>query len=818
MESTPESQRKKRSFKNASKKDASTTKKEKLNQLALKRERERIRRAQIKNDPQKYEEQRQKEKERYLKRKAEGKIKLIDDLSDRDKRAKRKKWNENNKRYRERIKKNKELTAKLMSETPPASPPNDLENREILNKVNESKQRAGRKRVARNKTASYRKICSQKRTIQHLERKLDSYKKKYSRYKQKMEKKLEDITNNELTPLTKVEQLTKGIEVPKEVKRKLLFSECIQKQLSDNFKQLKDDRSKQIFTKVVNGRILKKYRLLNMSTSFLPYKYYHSNISRKPLYLAYERKNKSSLKYLQREVQQFLENNENSRLCPGKKECITFRKIKKQKRYLNYSLKVLFKKFSHQSTLKISYSTFCRLRPFWVVPPKLGARDTCLCMTHENFKLMVEKLHQLHVVPVRDPEDLLDALTCNKTKEACLIRECDLCKEKVIHFKEFDGDQMCSYQKWCTKKESRISAKTKKNITVQLTLKQDTEISLYLLVKELQDRLPKYMNHVRNVLHQHRALTKIKNSLRNTEMLIHVDFAENYSCKYFAEAQSVHFGASRQQITLHTGVMYTNNSVQSFCTLSTSLRHDPRAIAAHLIPMIKIFLRQYPDVDTIYFASDSPSTQYRNKIMFALMTTFIPRLFPSVTNISWNYSESGHGKGAPDGIGATLKRTADRLVCEHKDVHNFTEFLNVVKENVKGIIIETVSEDDIMSIDKEFPVENIPVVKGTMNVHNFMWTRTSNLTTFNSLTCNECTFEQVCKHYNIVSKILQSNAGITNTDAKDLKITMNTSSGLIYKINDWVAVLYEDNWYPGKVCWKRIIFEMWGQRSTHAFS
>ena len=35
---------------------------------------------------------------------------------------------------------------------------------------------------------------------------------------------------------------------------------------------------------------------------------------------------------------------------------------------------------------------------------------------------------------------------------------------------------------------------------------------------------------------------------------------------------------------------------------------------------------------------------------------------------TWNFSEAGHGKGVPDGIGATVKRLADCLVLRGHDV------------------------------------------------------------------------------------------------------------------------------------------------------
>lgn len=38
--------------------------------------------------------------------------------------------------------------------------------------------------------------------------------------------------------------------------------------------------------------------------------------------------------------------------------------------------------------------------------------------------------------------------------------------------------------------------------------------------------------------------------------MLHVDFSENYNCKYSEEIQSVHFGGAGQQITRHTAVLY----------------------------------------------------------------------------------------------------------------------------------------------------------------------------------------------------------------------------------------------------------------------
>lgn len=76
--------------------------------------------------------------------------------------------------------------------------------------------------------------------------------------------------------------------------------------------------------------------------------------------------------------------------------------------------------------------------------------------------------------------------------------------------------------------------------------------------------------------------------VKEDEIIIIRDFSENYTCKMSEEIQSAHFGASKNQFTLHTGVIYLEeHDSTSFCTLSPSISHDPGAIWAHLSPIIE---------------------------------------------------------------------------------------------------------------------------------------------------------------------------------------------------------------------------------------
>lgn len=54
-------------------------------------------------------------------------------------------------------------------------------------------------------------------------------------------------------------------------------------------------------------------------------------------------------------------------------------------------------------------------------------------------------------------------------------------------------------------------------------------------------------------------------------------------------------------------------------------------------------------------------------MMLKLLATMLGDFYPNLENFTWNVHEAGHGKGATDGVGATWKITADRLVASGTD-------------------------------------------------------------------------------------------------------------------------------------------------------
>lgn len=278
----------------------------------------------------------------------------------------------------------------------------------------------------------------------------------------------------------------------------------------------------------------------------------------------------------------------------------------------------------------------------------------------------------------------------------------------------------------------------------------------------LQSSIFKFMNHVNNIKHQYNIISQIKKDLPINTVFIHMDFSENYESKYNREVQSAHFGGSKEQLSLHTVIVYSRLSEKegvkpkSFCTVTQNIRHDPVAICVHLDPVISMIKEKIPNLKSVHFLSDGPSSQYRNKAMFYLVGTYLTKQL-NVSNLQWHYSESGHGKGAPDGVGGYLKRTADMLVSQSKDITNCESFISILKQNSSGIEILDIDDKKMYYLDSILP-EQLKTFKGTMQVHQVTWSKSKkNILQARRLSCLDCKSDESCKHFHIGTIDLEKN-------------------------------------------------------------
>ncbi|KAL0869426.1 hypothetical protein ABMA27_007661 [Loxostege sticticalis] len=467
------------------------------------------------------------------------------------------------------------------------------------------------------------------------------------------------------------------------------------------------------------------------------------------------KKKRIQLLKVKRVIQDFLLDDQNSRLTSGKKDTITKNKKKKQIRLLNDSLLNLHKKFVEKTNKKISYKTFCRYRPFWVINPKASDRNTCLCAMHENTDYIVKALKTRNIINENSALEVAKVMYCEgELKEKCMERSCPDCCNKTLSFNQYFPNDSINYYRWITKKSLQVVKGREK--MCQKTIKEEVQTNMKGLTDLLKLKMPVYMTHVSNMLHQFKIIRIVKNNMKSQSALLHVDFSENYLCKYGTEVQGAHFGGSKAQVSLHTSVLYfkdenIHNKLQhkSFCTISENLRHDPTLICAHLNPVIENIKLLVPNLKSLHFLSDGPLTQYRNKNMFYLLVHYIG-IQLNIDEITWHYSESGHGKGAPDGVGGCLKRCADTQVGLGRDICNFKSLVECLQKNVQAVNIIPIADSNISEIENTLSNAELHAFKGTLQIHQLAWHKDDpHLLHARRLSCVECTNDSVCKHYEI---------------------------------------------------------------------
>lgn len=732
----------------------------------IKRERERERRRKIKEDPQRREEQRERERQKYLRQRENKLRKLAAEMTDRELRKQRKKWKQYTRTHRMRLKEGR-IEEKI-------------ENASDVPSTSDGRKQYALKRSKRMKIERHREKKKSKEVISSLRKKVDKWKKRFTRLKDSLNKSNESTNplSPSLTPGTRVQNIMDESSFEQHkveaVKKQLLFGEVIREQLSESYKTLKT-KEKQVFKKIVNGSIIKKYKLETMCAK--TFKYRSRSFVKKPrTYLQY-------MTYIKQKMVAFLEDDMNSRQCPGKKEYVTKHKMTHQKRYLNNTLKNIYADFCKKyPSIKVSYTFFCRYKPFWIKSMRLIDRDTCKCVVHANVELMIDSMWKSKIIQAKTLSQVIKEITCQDLREECLFRKCSECKQHKLIYNCSDKELSMYYFQWTNVKTTFFNKRSTKTEVCLKIAKIRHEIKVFELLDKFTVKIDSLLAHEGRILHQYNAIKSLKQNMSENEILIHCDFSENYSLKYSEEVQSYHFGGSRQQISLHTVVTYTRYAehkirTESYCTLSESLEHGPAGIWAHLYPILQINFNK--NIRKLHFLSDSPSSQYRNKKMFSFLANHVQEYFPGVELVTWNYHEAGHGKGAPDGIGGVCKRTADRAVAHGRDVSSFKELVQVLKDNCPGVTFFEISIADVEKFATVINESKILPFRGTMKVHQVTSLVHTKTVTFRELSCFQC--NEICQHFHIGMLNYQEDKDGWSSDEE--LFTRNSNNNYLPKLN-----------------------------------
>lgn len=511
--------------------------------------------------------------------------------------------------------------------------------------------------------------------------------------------------------------------------------------------------TKRSISQSICGKIVEKYRRLShFSKNIVPIITERLRLRKQK---GEKRRMRKRSELFKSEVENFL--NENSTIDPSKKGC---KKIAEDtfvtKRYLNASKLDLYHKFCQEKSLVMSFSTFAKYCPKHFVAPKINERDTCACPIHVNFSFLIDSLHRVGVLKETSATQFVRNVTCDKITVKCLNRVCSECEHKKTVFDDVsDLERNVSFKKWITKTEERISGKADgKKIIVTFITQEEKTCKILELIELLKSETKDFLDHNARVLHQFNAIKSLKQTLKTDicQCLYLWDFSQNYLCKYKTEVQSMHFGAAREQVSIHTGYLHSKTINQGYGTLSKDLDHKSAAVTAHIQKVLDIYQPQLGSINTIHFLSDSPSSQYRNQSTFYLFTQYLMENFPQIEYFTHNYSETHHGKDEADSVGATIKTAGDNAVKYNTDIPNFEKFLSVLHSKTSKILVSSISSDDINKVKNVLKEKSdfLKPFKGTMKVHQFTWKKSSpKIVQFNSLSCFDCPPGSKCAHFHL---------------------------------------------------------------------
>ncbi|XP_071164971.1 uncharacterized protein [Mytilus edulis] len=578
-------------------------------------------------------------------------------------------------------------------------------------------------------------------------------------------------------------------KVPKKIQEKLLFANVITEEIGAAWKS-NGLKGKHVLKKIVNGEIIKKYKMkkmLGIKSGIRRHHFKATVCSNKLLSFPLLRKRVESREILRGDVVTFLERDDNSRMMPGKNDKKKTETGHIQKRVLNDSMLFLHLKFKTESPKKISLATFCRLRPKHICLTKHLSRNKCLCQKHQNMALALKNMKTSGANVTINPDEFVRQLKDKPLPE--ILSE--IRNENV------------RYEQW---KKVEMADGKKRTKIVEREETRDSFISIvHTQVRDFQE-------HVSRVRLQYQALNNLKENLPCENVIVQMDFAENFSCTSADEVQSAYWNSSA--VTLHPVVVYFKNEQKelehkNYVFVSDDLGHNIGSVYTIIQKLLSEIKNHVNNLKVVHYWTDSPSSQYRNKTAFYIVSDH-KNIFG--VNAIWNYFETGHGKGPCDGIGGTSKRTADLAVRQGKiTVQDAPEYFERVQKHhtsAKYIYYNSTECTDSRLEISEFNKHIIPL-KGTMQVHCMVGVSKGIVkTTVTSCYCEECLIGNF--HDYSESNILKGeNAGRVVVPEKEANINQNEHVEtaeveadrieILIAVDQFVAAIYDNAWHVGKI-------------------
>lgn len=484
-----------------------------------------------------------------------------------------------------------------------------------------------------------------------------------------------------------------------------------------------------------------------------------------------------------KEVISFYQLDEYSRICPGKKEFVSVKceggRVQKQKRLLLLNLKELHQQFVRSTGKSIGFSKFCELRPKWCVNVNSkGMHSVCVCEKHQNAKLLCSALPGKHSY-----QDVLLLMVCSLENRNCMMHLCDQCPgsegfkkklEQIFEDSDFDLEDVFTIKQWMHTDRTKL---------------MDLQFSVSEFIETICQKFDALRQHHFIAKSQSAFLSECKAKLKTNEIIILLDFAENYSFLVQDAVQGFHWENS--QATLHPFTVYFKDDDEicnlSICIVSDIMQHDCNTVHAFIVKALEYVKHKLPTVTKVLYFSDGAASQYKN---FKNLINLCHHTKDHDLEAQWHFFATSHGKSPCDGLGGTTKRLVARasLQAPEKDqILTPFQMFTWADQHIKGIKYIYVSESEVLSNVHHFDLQNryskCKTIPGTRSHHSFI-PRSDNVVEMRRISFDvEGRKILIGFGDNSENSLLRSNSVHTNI--------------LLFQPGKYVACIYDQQWHIG---------------------
>ena len=499
------------------------------------------------------------------------------------------------------------------------------------------------------------------------------------------------------------------------------------------------------------------------------------------------------------EIQAFYMRSDVSWTAPGKKDYVTVikngEKQKEQKKFMLMSLCEAHQLFVEaHPAVKVGRSKFAALRPKTVMCNQAIPHNLCICKYHANVDLLLDSLHTVSSL-TSSHRELLAQVVCDVNNEECMFDRCQLCKghcdAEYFQISIEDTTLQIKWYQWMRTEEGQ---------TVKVAQTGTVHDAVILLAQQLVF----FKKHAFIKKKQADYFYTLHHFPGENQAVVQVDFSENASIVCQDEVQSAHW--SHAQVALYTVVAWTPEGTYSYAIISDYLSHDKYAVQHfNSIIITNIKDRMKGTLQKVDIFSDGAAQHFKQRYIFYTATTFHQKGI----QVNWHFFATSHGKGAVDGVGGTVKRAVHIAIKSRQvNVSDAKEYAESAKKLLSKITVIYVPSDDISLKKAELDsgwldVRSIP---GTHDIHciktvavgvveySVMSEKPGQKFHLSSISDDDSEpQESVVQREDVLINQSNTPASAQLATEPEVKLCKDVKPG------EWVAAIYDDDWYPGLV-------------------